>query len=250
MPSDKDARKRKPQRDTAKEFVARLEVLAADLSAGEHAAVLREVSRLHLDNVHLRRQNLRVWSGVVIFGIVFAGIVAAAFTIFPKFRYIPTKDNTAICEVNSQGGPVIASETLLDFAREGVLASYAYDYLNYRERINDVGNRYYTDRGRKAFNESLDTSRNLERVVNGRLSLRAFATNAAQLEAEGKDGTRRFWLVQQPLTIEFYVSGSAVPTASQTFVAEVRVMEDKATYLRPKGIGIDAVLLRPWAGAK
>ena len=45
--------------------------------------------------------------------------------------------------------------------------------------------------------------------------------------------------------IEFYVGGSAGPTNSQDFLAEVKVMQDQASALNPKGINVDSIVLKP-----
>lgn len=224
---------------------AKLDALIADPTPGEHAAVMREMARLQQDNRHLKRQNLRVWSvaGVLSVGLIVG--IGASYWWFPKYRYIPTTDNKAICEVGTQLDNIVTPATLEDFAKEAAINSYSYDYVNYRDIINDVTNRYFTERGRKAFMKSLDDSGNLERVVKGRLIMKAFVTTAPQLESEGSEGTRRFWIIHVPMAIEFYVGGSAGPTNSQDFLAEVKVMQDQASALNPKGINVDSIVLKP-----
>lgn len=224
---------------------ARLESLLADQTLGEHASVVRENARLQLDIRHLKRQNLRIWS---IAGVLSVGLcvgMSAAFWWFPKYRYIPTTDNKAVCEVGTQLDNIVTPATLEDFAKEAALNAYSYDYVNYRDIINDVTNRYFTERGRKAFMRSLDESGNLERVVKGRLIMRSFVTTAPQLESEGTDGARRYWIVHVPMAIEFYVGGSSGPTNTQDFLAEVKVIQDQASALNPKGINVDSIVLKP-----
>lgn len=224
---------------------ARILAMLSDRTASAQASLMREVARLQQDNLHLKRQNLRVWSTV---GVLVAGLVmgtGAMFWWFPKYRYIPTTDNKAICEVGTQEGNVITPATLEDFAKDAMINSYSYDYVNYRTTINDVTNKWYSARGRKAFLQSLDDSGNLERVVKGRLIMKAFATSAPQLESEGKEGAQRFWIVHVPLAIEFYVGGNPSPTSTQDFLAEVKIMEAQASALNPKGTGVDSVVLRP-----
>jgi intracellular multiplication protein IcmL len=224
---------------------AKLLELANDLQMGEHAAVMREVARLHIENEDLKKKNLRVWSAVGFISIAFLMGVGATFWWFPKFRYIPTTDNKAICEVGTQRDNVVTPATLEDFAKETAINAYSYDYVNYRNIINDVTSRYFTERGRKAFMKSLDDSGNLERVVKGRLIMKAFTTIAPQLESEGREGSRRFWIIHVPMAIEFYVGGSATPTNSQDFRAEVKVIQDQASALNPKGINVDSIVLSP-----
>lgn len=232
-----------PSQDALEE--AKLEELTADTGAGGHAAVIREVARLQQDTRHLKKQNLRVWLVAGLLAVALIIGMCAAFFWFPKYRYIPTIDNAAICEVGTQDSSIVTPATLEDFAREATVNSYSYDYINYRSTIGDVTNRFYSERGRKAFMGSLDQSGNLERVVKGLLIMKAFATNSPQLESEGREGAYRFWIVRVPIAIEFYTGGNATPSSSQDFMAEVKIMQEQASKMNPKGIAIDSIVLKP-----
>lgn len=224
---------------------AKFEEIIADQTDGSHAAVMREIARLQQNNRHLKRQNLRIWGVVAILSTGLIIGMGAAYWWFPKYRYIPTTDNKAICEVGTQLNNITTPATLEDFAKDAAINAYSYDYVNYRSIINDATNRYFTERGRKAFMRSLDDSGNLERVIKGRLTMKAFVTTAPQLESEGKEGDRRFWIVHVPMAIEFYVGGSPAPTNTQDFLAEVKVIQDQASALNPKGINVDSIILKP-----
>jgi intracellular multiplication protein IcmL len=224
---------------------ARIHAILSDRDASAHAATLRENTRLQDDNIYLKRQNLRVWATAGVLSTALVMGVGAVFWWFPKYRYIPTKDNRAICEVTSTSSAPVSPAILEDFAKNAVIDSYSYDYVNYRDAINRSTSKWYNDRGRKAFLKSLDDSGNIERVVKGRLIMKAFATNAPQLESEGTEGQHRFWTVQVPVAIEFYMGGGAAPTSTQDFIAEVRIIQEQASALRPSGHGVDSVTLRP-----
>jgi intracellular multiplication protein IcmL len=225
---------------------AKLEALVSELTLGEHASVIREVARLHQDTRHLKRQNLRIWSIAGVLATSLFVSIGAALWWFPKYVYIATTDNRAICRVNTQGDNSPSAATLEDFAKEAAIHAFRYDYINYRDVVNDVTNKWFTERGRKAFMKSLDDSGNLERVVKGRLIMKSFATNAAQLESEGIEGTQRFWIVHVPLAIEFYVGGAPQPANTQDFLAEVKVMQEPPSAINQKGIAVDNVVLKPW----
>ncbi|MEX5623861.1 DotI/IcmL family type IV secretion protein, partial [Pseudomonas syringae] len=98
---------------------------------------------------------------------------------------IPTTDNHAICEVSTENNPRVTPATLAEYAKDAVVNSYSYDYVNYRSNLNAAGARWYTDEGRKAFLKTLDDSGNLERGLKGRMILRAMATQVAQVEESG-----------------------------------------------------------------
>lgn len=223
----------------------KLEDLIGDPSAGPHATVMREVARLQLDTRHLRRQNLRIWSVAAVLAVsLFVGMGAALWW-FPKYRYVATTDNRAVCQVTTRDDNSPTPATLEDFAKDAAIHSFRYDYVNYRDVVNDVTAKWFTARGRKAFLRSLDDSGNLERVVKGRLIMRSFATAAPQLESEGLEGARRYWIVHVPLAIEFYVGGSAMPTNTQDFLAVVKLLQEQPSAVNQKGIAVDNVILQP-----
>lgn len=222
-----------------------LEEIAGDSSAGEGPAVLREFARLQLENTALKKANLRVWGAAGAAALALA-ISVAGYLIFPKYRWIATTDNRAICEVSSDSDPRVTAATLTDYAKDAVVNAFSYDYVNYREQINYVGIRWFNDEGRKAYMRSLDSSGNLERVLKGRLALRAMSTRVPQIEEEGLRGSQRYWLVQVPIAIEFYSGGSAQPQTRQDFLAAVTVVQEAASATNQKGIAVDSIALSPY----
>lgn len=222
-----------------------LEALATDSTPGEAAAVLREVARLHQENKTLKLRNLRVWLLVTALGVSFASVSASAIYLFPKYRYIPTRDNRALCEVSSSTHVNISAAALAEFAKDTAIEAYTYDYVNYRSVINDVATRRFTDTGRKKYLASLQESGNLERVIKGRLILRSMSTRTAQIEEEGRRGLRRFWVVMVPIAVEFYSGGEATPRSRQDFMANVTILETDASAANLRGIAVDSLVLSP-----
>ncbi|MDB6010854.1 MAG: putative type secretion system protein IcmL/DotI, partial [Gammaproteobacteria bacterium] len=186
-----------------------------------------------------------VWSVAGVLAVsLFVGMGAALWW-FPKYRYVATTDNRAVCQVSTRDDNSPTPATLEDFAKDAAIHSFRYDYVNYRDVVNDVTNKWFTARGRRAFMRSLDDSGNLERVVKGRLIMRSFATAAPQLESEGLEGAWRYWIVHVPLAIEFYVGGSVTPTNTQDFLAEVKLLQEPPSAVNQKGIAVDNVILKP-----
>jgi intracellular multiplication protein IcmL len=223
-----------------------LEQLAQDESGGEGAAVLREVARLQLENKTLKARNLRVWSAL---GVTVVLLVVTFFSVarwYPKYRYIATTNNAAICSVTPEAAPRVTPASVADYAKDAVVNAYSYDYVNYRDTLNSVGARWFTDSGRKAFLASLDESGNLKRVILGRYVLRAMSTRAPQLEEESSPGTQRRWIVQVPIAIEFYTGGDANPKSRQDFLATVTVVHEPASETNRKGIAVDSISLSPY----
>lgn len=224
---------------------ALLEKIASDNTSGEAAAVIREVARLHQENIMLKKRNLRIWSLAVLMGVSFTIALSSALFLFPKYRYIPTTDNRALCTVSSADQVRVSTTALTEFAKDTVVESYTYDYVNYRSIINDVAARRFTDSGRTQYLSSLQESGNLDRVIKGRLILRSMATRTPQLEEQGRRGTQRYWIVIVPVAIEFYSGGESQPRSRQDFLAHVTILEQQASAVNLKGIAVDSLVLSP-----
>jgi intracellular multiplication protein IcmL len=219
---------------------------AVQMDTSSSGAILREVQRLQSDNEVLKSKNLKVWSAFIVLASLLTFTIMAVVSWFPKYRYIPTLDNSGICEVNSETSTRVTPATVLDFGREAVVNAYSYDYINYRETMGEVANKWFTDNGRKAFFASLDESHNLERVIKGRLILRTMATQVAQLEEEGlKANLSKYWVIHVPIAIEFYAGGDDQPKSRQDFIAVVTVVQLKASAKNLKGIAVDSIVLKP-----
>lgn len=229
---------------------ALLERVASDQTQGEAAAVLREVARLHQENKILKSRNIRVWSLAGVLGLVLAVVAWSMVYVFPKYRYIPTLDNRALCQVNSDTQVRVTASSLSEYAKDSVVEAYTYDYVNYRSAINEVATRRFTDAGRKQYLASLQESGNLDRVIKGRLVLRAMATRTPQIEEEGRRGMRRYWVVIVPVAIEFYSGGENTPRSRQDFMAHVTILEQEASAANLKGIAVDSLVLSPMSAQR
>ncbi len=124
------------------------EQLIRDQSETPSSSLVRENAQIRLDNADLKKRLFRVW-GVVGGQVVVILLFVAAFVwVFPHYRYIPTTDNRAICQVGSEATARLSITDLTEFATEAALESNTYDYVNWRKQINDVANKYYTENGR------------------------------------------------------------------------------------------------------
>jgi len=220
----------------------KLEELAHDISSDNpSASVLREVARLQIDNANLIRKNLKVWSVVIILSISFIAVFSISFLLFPKNRYVNTSDNAAICTINPKDELSISDEDVMDFAKEGVLSSYSYDYVNYRSKINSAANHYFTTDGRKAYFNQLDASNNLERVIKGKLIQRVNTIQSPQVEERSEN--LDWWIVQVPISIEFFSGGEPKPRTTLTYIASIRVVRIPPSKGKKLPIGIESVIL-------
>lgn len=253
--SSKDTQSEKSKSEGSRSGISteeqKLLAAALDESPGEGAAIVREVKRLQLECLDLKRRNKRAWGQLALVTGALVVVVGVWVYGYPKYRWIPTTDNRAICEVSTEANPRVTPATLAEYAKDAVVNSYSYDYVNYRANLNEAGARWYTDDGRKAFLKTLDDSGNLERVIKGRMILRAMSTQVAQLEETGKLATgETYWVVQVPVAIEFYVGGDQQPRSRQDFLAAVTIVQTPASATNVKGIAVNAIQLSPYVSRK
>lgn len=222
------------------EHEAKLNELSTDTSTeSPSASTLRELARLQLENNALSKKNIRVWSVATILAFGLLIVFYVSMFVFPKTRYVNTSDNTAICSFSPTDGLSISDEDIMDFAKKGILNSYSYDYVNYRDKINDSANAYWTTDGRKVFYTQLDASGNLERVLKGYLIQKTSAIQSPQMEERDKDLT--WWIVQIPISIEFYAGGESKPRTTLNYIASVRIVRVPPSKGKKLPVGIDSV---------
>lgn len=169
-----------------------------------------------------------------------------AFTIFPKYTYFQTQDNSVICEIDPQNNPLLTDVAIQDFAKMAILSAYSFDYVNYRDSIETATTRYFTSDGRASFNKALKSSGALSYIINNQLIMRTIGISTPQIEEKGRDNNGEvYWIVRMPITTEFY-AGSSKAADSQTFLAQVRVVATKRDAFNPRGLGVYSMTLRPY----
>lgn len=214
----------------------------------EIGRVTSENAKLKLDLLQAKRANIRVWTLVAVVATVFGIALFMWLGVFPKYKWISTTNNNAICEIAAVDHAPIAPATLTSYALETVVNSYTYDYVNYRESITKTGNAYYTDRGRESYYKSMDESGNLKKVIDGRFILKAYPFASPVITTQGNRGSNRTWVIQVPIAIDFYTGNLGKPQSSQKFIAEVTLIQMPASKDNLKGLASDNVILKPYLG--
>lgn len=204
--------------------------------------VIRENATLTQSLKNYRRNFLLSCLVSICLGILVA-VLIAAFMSYPKTRYIPTYDNKAICEVTPENNPNITDVSISDFAKDGVLNLYTFDYVNHEKQINDTLDRWYTPKGRVDTINAMAAIEILDFVKKKALTLQAGTTSAAKIEQKGRTPSGEpYWIVRFPLVIDIY-SGGAQPEDTQNYIATVRVVASTASAQNPKGLGIVSATL-------
>lgn len=204
--------------------------------------VIRENANL-TQNIKNYRRNFFLSCLVSICLGILVAVLLVAFMSYPKTRYIPTYDNKAICEVTPENNPNITDVSIADFAKDGILNLYTFDYVNHEKQINDTLDRWYTPKGRIDTVNAMAAIEILDFVKNKALTLQAGTTSAAKIEQKGRTSAGEpYWIVRFPLVIDIY-SGGAQPEDTQNYIATVRVVASAASAQNPKGLGIASATL-------
>lgn len=195
----------------------------------------------------LGQQKLFTKYAIIIITIL-AGVLAlllSLFAIYPKYSVVQTTDNSVICEISPKDNPLLTDVAIQDFGKMAVLSAYTFDYINYRDQINDATTRYFTADGRAAFNKAMRTSGSLSHIISNTLIMKTMAANVPQIEEKGIDNKgRNYWLVKMPVITEFY-AGQAKPVDVQRFIARARIVSEPRDAFNTKGLGVDSLTLRP-----
>lgn len=106
---------------------------------------------IHADNLNENLKTNRKVLAYAIIGnvllVILLIVMFGAFLAFPKVKYIPTKDNTAVCEVYPSNNPNLTDATITEFGKDAVLNLYTFDYINYEKQMNAALNHYFTPEG-------------------------------------------------------------------------------------------------------
>ncbi|MCL2875787.1 MAG: DotI/IcmL family type IV secretion protein [Betaproteobacteria bacterium] len=220
------------------------EIIESDQTTeGEAASTLRENISLRKTLDHLRATHRRLWSAVAVQGVLLLFLSVGVVAVYPKYSYIATLDNQAVCEVSTEANPRVTPEVLTEFAKDATVDLYTYSFVDWREKINASVNKWMTDDGRLGFFEGLDSTGNLERVKKGRLILKAASRGVPQLEETGFDGATHFWIVRVPITLEFYTGQTDKAARTQNYIAAVKIAEVPPTARNVKGIAVKQIVL-------
>jgi intracellular multiplication protein IcmL len=94
--------------------------------------------------------------------------------------------------------PNITAVNLLVFANEAALASFSYNFVNYRKQLQEASN-YFTPKAWQAFSRTLKRSGNLKAVIDKKMVVSAVAAGAPIILQQGIHNNRYGWTVQVPL---------------------------------------------------
>lgn len=196
-------------------------------------------------NLYQSRKTVRLSMVIAAASIIGNIVLLSAFFQYPKYKTVQTIDNSVICELSPDTNPEFSHVALEDFAKNSVLAAYSFDYVNYVEMLHTATSKYFTEDGKELFNRALNNSGFVNHILANKLSIKAVVLSAPKLENQGRDKYNNlFWIVRVPVKIDFY-AGSAMPKASERYVAQIRLVQTKRNAFNPRGVGVKTLTLHP-----
>lgn len=151
----------------------------------------------------------------------------------PEPRYFATSTDGRITPIYPLSAPMVSDAALLQWANQAAVAAYTYNFATYRKELQDASE-YFTPEGWSDFETALESSRNLETVINKKLVVTAVATGAPVILDRGILSGHYSWKVQMPLLVTYE---SASTTIQQPILITMLITR-VSTLNVPKGIAI------------
>lgn len=151
----------------------------------------------------------------------------------PMPRYFATTTEGRIMPLVPLDRPNLSTAALLQWANTAAIAVYTFNFVNYRQALQAAAE-YFTPEGWQGFMSALQSSNNLNAVLEKKLIVSAVATGAPVVLEQGLILGTYTWRVQMPLLIT-YQSASQF---SQQAVTVTMLITRVSTLDSPLGIGI------------
>ncbi|WP_180190175.1 DotI/IcmL family type IV secretion protein [Acinetobacter sp. YH01009] len=192
--------------------------------------------------------KLRKWLVFVfvafILATIFAFIIFATFNYYPKIKAVQTVDNSVICPIEASKNPRVTDVVISEFGKSAILSVYNFDFLNWRDVINNAGSMYFTESGKDSLMKQIAQSQTVGTIVQNNLTMRTTATDVPQIENRDLVSAEPNWTVRVPITTQFFL-GTKEPKETHRFIATVTIVEHPRSYLNYNGIAVKSILLTP-----
>lgn len=172
---------------------------------------------------------------VLVINLLLAGIIFYKVINQPQPVYFATTADGKIVELEPLSTPVLSDAQVLQFATRAAVASYTYNYVNYREQLQGAAD-YFTVRGWKNYQEELKKSKNLEAVVNNRLVGYATPTGAPVIVDRGVIDGVYAWKVTLPILATYEGGATKITQPLTVTMVIIRV----PVVSNPKGVEVSS----------
>lgn len=169
----------------------------------------------------------------IVINIGLTGALSYIVTHPPAPQYFATSTDGRIVPLVPLDQPNLSAAALLQWANTAAVAVYNYNFINYRQALQDASD-YFTPDGWREFLNALKSSNNLDAVIAKKLIVSAVATGAPVILEQGPLMDRYAWKVQMPMLVT-YQSASQF---SQQSVVVTMLITRISTLSSARGIGI------------
>ena len=176
--------------------------------------------------------NLICAAAILVMVFIIAGLASRPV----ETRYFAT-ENGRITQLQPLSQAVLSERQLLQFAQEAAVASYTFDFVNYRKQLSELSS-YYTKEGYGEYIDALTRS-NLDIVTRRKYVVSAVASGAPIVSRSGLRQGVYAWEVQMPMSVVYQ---SSAERADQKFVVKMMLMRMPTTE-NPRGVGVHQIIL-------
>lgn len=180
----------------------------------------------------------------VLINVGLGGVLVYMIENPPQPRYFATSVNGRITPLYPLNKPNQSDSSVLQWANQAAIASYTYNYVNYREELQ-AASEFFTPRGWQQFLLALRDSNNLKAVVAKKLLVSAVATKAPIILRKGYVGGRYAWRISMPILVTYQSASEFSQQRSIVTMLITRI----STLNSPRGIGIEQFVVQPEGSA-
>lgn len=193
-----------------------------------------EVVKLRNDFYHdgYKRVITALFISVIFIGILIASLVYIV-THPPAPQYFATTINGRITPLIPLDQPNMPPSTILQWANSAAIASYNYNFVNYRQELQ-AASEFFTPEGWQNFINALKASNNLNAVIDKKLVVSAVATGAPVILEQGVTDGAYTWNVQMPMLVTYQSASQVV----RQEITVTMVIQRISTLNSARGIGI------------
>jgi len=165
--------------------------------------------------------------------IISVGIIFYQITHRPEPRYFATTVDGRIMPLFPLSEPMLSPGELLQWAHGAAISAYTYNFVNYRDAMQQLQNQFTPD-GWRYYEDALRVSRNLEMIIAKKLVVSAVATGTPIILDQAVIDGRYSWKVQIPLLISYQSPNEQ----TQKPLIVMMIVSRVPTVDMPKGIAI------------
>lgn len=176
----------------------------------------------------------------IFLNIALGGVLFYMLTHPPKPKYFATTINGRITPLFPLEEPNQSDSAVLQWANQAAIASFTYNFVNYRKELQ-AASEFFTPDGWRQFLQALQSSNNLDAVKAKKLIVSAVATRAPIILDKGVLNGRYSWRVQMPILVTYQSASQFTQQNNVVTMLITRV----STLNSPRGIGISQFIVAP-----